>query len=74
MDASCLDRVACNGYVIASLSVLLSLTHGDMALKRVACYQEHAQGEHRMLMIHSFGLTREACMFRANSTGNMFSD
>lgn len=61
MDASCLDRVACNGYVIASLSVLLSLTQGDMALKRVACYQEQAEGEHWTLEFHLALLVKSVC-------------
>jgi hypothetical protein len=51
MDACCLVRGIYNGYVIAGLSVLLSLTHGDMALQRVACYQGHEQGERLTLMI-----------------------
>ena len=60
MDACCLDRVACNGYVIARLSVLLGLTHGDMALKRFACYQEQA-GDRWTPMIHLALLVKPVC-------------
>jgi tetrahydromethanopterin S-methyltransferase subunit C len=61
MDACCLDRVACNGYVIAGMSVMLALTHGNMALKRVACYQGHAEGKPRTLMLHLGIFMKSVC-------------
>jgi hypothetical protein len=67
MDACSLDRVACNGCVIASVSVLLALTHGNMALTRVACYQAHAEGENQTQMFHLAMFIKPACFVQRES-------